>query len=109
MCSEHTENASDVLLDWLQSQRIKFSVNMILLNNSIEPRDRFYDDIKQKVLQQDTIAAKSRHVVKNRESLQSGSASMMRMRNTLMMITIMMIRKITTMMMSMMTKFINCK
>ena len=33
MCSEHTENASDILLDWLQSQRIKFSVNIRVFHN----------------------------------------------------------------------------
>ena len=77
MCTEHTDNATDILRDWLQSHRIKFSVNMILLNHGAELKDRYYEDMKNKVLQQDTSAAKSRQVFKSREALQSGESSMM--------------------------------
>ena len=77
MCLEHSENASDILLDWLQSHRIKFSVNMILLNHGSELKDRFYEDMKNKVSKQDSSVAKARPIAKSRESLQSGESSIM--------------------------------
>ena len=77
MCVEHSDNASDVLLDWLKSHRIKFSVNMILLNNSISSSDSYYDGLKSKVEKQGKIVAKSRSSVRDRESLQSGKSSLM--------------------------------
>ena len=77
MCSEHADNATDDLRDWLQTHRIKFSVNMILLNYGSELKDTFYETMKSKVLQQDSLATKSRQVTKSRESLQSGEASLM--------------------------------
>ena len=67
MCVEHSDNASDVLLDWLKSHRIKFSVNMILLNNSFSSSDSYYDGLKSKVEKQGKIVAKSRSSVRDRE------------------------------------------
>ena len=77
MCVEHEENASDVLLDWLQSHRIKFSVNMILLSHGSQIPDSYYDTLKAKVNKQEKIAAKARPQVKSRESLQSGKSALM--------------------------------
>ena len=77
MCAEHEDNASDTLTDWLQSHRITFSVNMILLNCENQPSNAFYDDLRSKVSKQENLVAKSRLSVKSRESLQSGKSSMM--------------------------------
>ena len=32
MCLDHPDNASDVLKDWLNAQRIKFTVSVIVTN-----------------------------------------------------------------------------
>ena len=66
MCVDHEDNASDVLTDWLQSHRIKFAVNMILVNCEILPSNTFYDDLRNKVSKQDSLVAKSRLSVKSR-------------------------------------------
>jgi len=79
MCAEHDDNASDILLDWLKSHKIIFSVNMILLNHGIQPSspDSFYDNIRSKVYQQDKTVMKVKTSSRNRESLQSGESSLM--------------------------------
>ena len=79
MCTEHDENATDILLDWLKSQRIIFAVNMILVNNGILSKDpdSFYENIRNKVASQDKSVTKVRSSPRNRESLQSGESSLM--------------------------------
>ena len=52
-------------------------MNMILLNHGSELKDRFYEDMKNKVSKQDSSVAKARPIAKSRESLQSGESSIM--------------------------------
>ena len=75
MCSEHDENASDVLLDWLKTHRITFTVNMILLNHGNLGPDPFFDSMRGKVTQPSQVVAKSRITKQERESLQSGESA----------------------------------
>ena len=77
MCADHKDNASDVLLDWLQAQRIKFTVNMIMVSQNLGTPSNYYDDLKSKLEQQENSVVKSRLSVQNRESLQSGKSSLM--------------------------------
>ena len=76
MCSEHEANASDVLVDWLETHRIIFTVNMILLNHGNLGSDPFYDSIRDKVTQPSQVVAKSRISKQEREFLQSGESAM---------------------------------
>ena len=72
MCSEHDENASDILIDWLKSHSIKFDVNIILLNHGSLSHDTFKDITGDTVTLQDKVAAKVRPSSHDRELLQSG-------------------------------------
>ena len=77
MCAEHTDNGTDVLLDWLKTHHVKFSVNMMLLSHEINTHDSYYDNLKSKVNKQGQAVAKCRSSVQNREALQSGKAACM--------------------------------
>ena len=77
LCTDHEDNASDVLLDWLKTHRIEFKVNVVIMNHGSLSPSKFYDDLKNKVDGRDRHAVKARSTVKNRESLQSGESAMM--------------------------------
>ena len=77
MCSDHADNGSDVLIDWLKSHKITFAVNMIFLNHGNSMPDAYYENIKSKVDSFGKSAAKFKSSAKSRESLQNGKSSLM--------------------------------
>ena len=74
MCGDHDDNASDVLKNWLQSLKIKFTVNVIVAN--AETDDSYYERLKSE-LSMGLRSEKCSSKAVSRESLQSGEAAKM--------------------------------
>ena len=74
MCCDHSDNASDILKDWLQSLRIKFTVNVIVAN--VESDDSYYERLKSE-MSVGMRVAKSYGKQFSRDSLQSGDEAKM--------------------------------
>ena len=74
MCTEHQDNASDVLKNWLQALKIKFTVNVIVAN--VESDDSYYERLRSK-LSSNPRADKSCTKAVSQDSLQSGDEAQM--------------------------------
>ena len=74
MCAEHTDNASDILKNWLQAQRIKFTTNVIVANVGTD--ENYYDYMKTE-LAMGSRSDKKLSKQPSRDSLQSGEAAKM--------------------------------
>ena len=75
MCTDHPDNATDVLKDWLQAQKITFTVNIIVAN--VETDDAGYYKRLQSELPSNPISEKVFNKAVSRDSLQSGDAAQM--------------------------------
>ena len=79
LCSEHPNNASEALKDWLLSINIKFSVNVIIINptDEMHSTSSYYEDLKLKLGNPDPSVTKVKSKQMSRKSLQEGSSSLM--------------------------------
>ena len=77
MCLDHADSASDVLKDWLNAQRIKFTVSVVVANvttTPIDSDDEYYEQLRSEMFTESNVN-KVNVKAKDRGSLQSGESA----------------------------------